>query len=68
MSLVRRHKSFATKITSSRIEILKSLYSKDFSLEYVDKYDNDGNALGTEVILIFPRDYITVRHVTQIVE
>jgi hypothetical protein len=68
MSLVRKHKSFATKITGQRIEILRSLYNKDFSFEYVDKYDDEGNALGTEVILIFPRDFVSVKQVTQIVE
>jgi len=68
MSLVKKHKSFATKITGQRMEILKSLYSKDFSFEYVDKYDSDGNALGTEVVLIFPRDFIPLKPVTQIVE
>lgn len=68
MSLVKKHKSFATKITGQRMEILKSLYSKDFSFEYVDKYDSNGNALGTEVILIFPRDFIPLKPVPQILE
>jgi ligand-binding sensor domain-containing protein len=68
MSLVRKHKSFATKIVGQRIEILKSLYNKDFSFEYIDKYDDEGNALGTEVILIFPRDFVYAKQVNQIVE
>ena len=65
MSATKKHKSFATKITGRRMEILRSLYSKDFSFEYVDKYDNDGNALGTEVILIIPRDFMSSKHVNQ---
>ncbi len=68
MSLTRKHKSFATNITGRRMDLLKALYSKEFSFECIDKYDNDGNSLGTEVVLIIPRDFISAKHVNQFAE
>lgn len=63
LSTARKHRSFATKITANRIDILKTLYNKDFSFEYEDRYDGEGNSLGTEVVLIFPRDYMSSKQV-----
>lgn len=52
-----KHKSYATRIVSNRMEILKVLYKKDFGLKYVDKYKDDGTSAGTEVIIIVPKDF-----------
>ncbi|MBL7812995.1 MAG: histidine kinase [Bacteroidetes bacterium] len=50
----RTHESFATRANQKRLELLNQGRSKIIGVEFVDKVDSDGNALGTKVILNIP--------------
>lgn len=65
---MKGHTSFATRIVSNRMELLKTLYNKEFGLKYTDLYDSEGKAIGTEVVIIIPRDFQMVKEVNLIAE
>ena len=47
------HESAGMNITANRIELLRSIYHKNFSVELIDLFDNT-EPTGTRVILKFP--------------
>ena len=48
------HKSLGIQITQNRINLINSLQSNSFNIDYVDLYDkNNGEAIGTKVIIIW---------------
>ena len=47
-------KSLGLKITEGRIDIIRKMYKIDASINITDLYDNDGQAIGTEVNIILP--------------
>lgn len=50
------HKSFATSANQKRLELLNNDRLDNIGLEFIDKYDNQGNPSGTTVILYIPVD------------
>ena len=48
------HNSKGFSITQQRLEQIDHSYSESLSVHYEDKYDNQGEAAGTRVILILP--------------
>jgi len=48
------HRSMASRINEDRIELLRRSENAAFSLEIIDKTNEDGNALGTRVIIRLP--------------
>lgn len=48
------HQSFSTSATEKRLKLLNAKTSADISIQYEDKYDEDGQALGTVVRLQIP--------------
>lgn len=62
------HTSFATRIVSRRMQLLKALYKKEFGLKYADLYDSTGAPCGTEVVIIVPRDFRMMKEVNLIAE
>ncbi|MCC6369568.1 MAG: histidine kinase [Bacteroidia bacterium] len=51
-----RHQSFATKANSTRLSILNKDEER-VGIEYIDKKDELGNALGTDVLIRIPVNY-----------
>ncbi|HNS29714.1 MAG TPA: two-component regulator propeller domain-containing protein [Tenuifilaceae bacterium] len=49
-----KHNSLGYKITSQRIELLNTLYSGKFNIQYEDLYAPDGTATGTRVVITIP--------------
>lgn len=47
----KNHKSFATRATQKRLEILNQGLQKSIGVEYEDLQDEHGNALGTKVVI-----------------
>ncbi len=50
-----KKKSLGTQITQDRIELIEKIYGVRAEINYNDKFDNFGNATGTEVILEIPK-------------
>ncbi len=48
------HKSYGSKITETRINLINSLYGKKMSVKYIDLYDNEKNPCGTKVEFNLP--------------
>ncbi len=46
-----KHRSFSSQANQRRLEILNEHNSENSAIEFIDKYDAHGNALGTKVIL-----------------
>lgn len=53
---LKKHKSFATSATQNRIELLNVGREEDITLKIIDLEDEDGNALGTKVIIRIPKN------------
>ena len=51
--LENTHKSLGTSIAYKRIELLKKIFKEDTSIEYLDKYENEGS-IGTSVHITIP--------------
>ncbi len=49
-----KRKSLGLAITNERLENFYKEYNKDFRVEIKDLYDDNGNALGTKVIITIP--------------
>ena len=49
-----QHESFSTQAIKKRFEILESHFQNELGVEYVDLIDDNGDALGTKVILKLP--------------
>jgi len=49
-----KYNSLGYKITSQRIELLNTLYSGKFNIQYEDLYAPDGTATGTRVVITIP--------------
>ncbi|MBN2668490.1 MAG: histidine kinase [Bacteroidales bacterium] len=49
------HKSMGTSITQNRIELINNIYKKDIAVEYIDKKDQNGMAIGTKVRITFSK-------------
>ena len=47
------HKSYGMSVTRRRLETLTKISNDDFSIEVVDLYDDNANAIGTRVNIIF---------------
>ena len=47
-------KSLGLKITEDRIDIIKNIYKINASSEIIDLYNDDGEAIGTEVRILLP--------------
>ena len=51
---VHKRKSIGIKLTEERLANFYKNYKHDYSLDFTDLYDNNKNALGTQVVLILP--------------
>lgn len=51
----RGKKSFGNQFIQKRLETLSKIYKKNFSVQFIDKYDEDNNALGTKVLIVIPK-------------
>ena len=49
-----KQKSFGMKVTAERIELINQLYNTDTKVTIEDLMDENGEALGTRVIIIIP--------------
>src|SRR5690606_25865843 len=49
-----KHKSFATYANEKRLEMLNKGLRKKVGVDVLDKYNNDGLALGTTVVISIP--------------
>lgn len=49
-----KHKSRGISITRERLERINQFFSSKLSVDIQDKYDEEGNAAGTRIILIMP--------------
>jgi ligand-binding sensor domain-containing protein len=52
------HRSMATKINKDRLRLLKMAVNQNIEIRILDKEDEQGNALGTKVILKLPAENI----------
>lgn len=52
---LKSHKSMGMQIIKERINLYNQSHLEKIELEIVDKTDNDGNALGTKVIISLPQ-------------
>ncbi|GLR15436.1 sensor histidine kinase [Portibacter lacus] len=52
---LKKHRSRATEIIQERIQVLKKEKNIDIDIEYIDLMDDDGNSLGTKVIITLPK-------------
>ncbi|CAL2075271.1 histidine kinase [Tenacibaculum sp. 190524A05c] len=50
------HKSFATKTTENRLELLNSIKYNNLNVETIDLYDTNNEPSGTEVIIKIPNN------------
>ena len=50
----KEHKSLGTKITDQRLKILSAIHKREFSVNYKDLIDVNGNPSGTRVNIILP--------------
>jgi streptogramin lyase/two-component sensor histidine kinase len=50
----KNHRSRGVSITKQRLEYINRITSTELSVDYEDKYDNNGNPEGTVVTLIIP--------------
>ncbi len=50
----KQHKSFATNANEKRLAILNKNFATNINVQFIDKKDNEGNAIGTTVILNIP--------------
>ncbi len=48
------HNSLGTKITESRLSLVNSLYGKNMRIDYTDLKDENGNPVGTKVVIHIP--------------
>lgn len=48
------HKSLGTKITEKRLDVANTLYNKKMQIEYIDKYNDEGNSSGTRIEIYIP--------------
>lgn len=53
----KNHNSFATDAVNRRIDLLNSYNEQKITLEYIDKYDQQNQAVGTKVIINIPINY-----------
>ena len=51
---IKQHKSMGMKITSDRLEMINDTHFAKASMEIVDLYDEEQQAIGTQVILRIP--------------
>jgi hypothetical protein len=50
----KNHESFSTTATQKRFEILNQASEIKFSFSFDDLVDEDGNSLGTAVMIVMP--------------
>lgn len=50
----KERKSFGMNITKDKIEVIRFLHGIDASVDIIDLYDDDGQGMGTKVVLIIP--------------
>jgi len=48
------HNSLGTKITESRLNLVNALYGKNMKIDYTDLKDENGNPVGTKVVIHIP--------------
>jgi tetratricopeptide (TPR) repeat protein len=53
------HKSMALDITKKRLEMIKAFTSRKADVDITERTDNDGNVIGTQVLLSLPVQYIS---------
>lgn len=54
----QRHKSMGMGITSTRLNLLNSLNEGDYDVQVKDLKDKEGESLGTEIIVSFPKQVV----------
>ena len=50
----KTHKSLGSKITENRLKLINSLFGAQMKIQYLDLYDEHGNAIGTKVEIVIP--------------
>lgn len=50
----KEHNSIGMEVTKERLEILNVTYNRNFNVEVIDLHNEDGDAIGTKVVLYIP--------------
>lgn len=50
----KEHNSIGMEVTKERLEILNVTYNRNFNVEVIDLHNEDGDAIGTRVVLYIP--------------